>query len=76
MPLFWLTYKHGDDVEVIIQPARHLIEARLRAQVRGQDGTFGEGQELDTKTAAKIPKKLIGRSLNSKEAATLLGRLA
>jgi hypothetical protein len=70
--LFWLVYLHGKRVEVVVQPASHLLQARLSAQLAGQSGEFREGHKLDAKTAKKVPKAMIGRALNAAEAAALL----
>jgi hypothetical protein len=74
--LFWLVYKSGRDLTVVIQPGGSLGFARLKAAVAGIEGEFQEGHELDAKTAKKVPKGMIGRVLTRKEAAALLKRLA
>jgi hypothetical protein len=74
--LFWLTYLKGKDVQVVIQPAQHLGEARMRVQLRGQEGAFNEGHELDEKTARKLPNKVVEIMLTATEAQALLRRLA
>jgi hypothetical protein len=38
-------------------------------------GTFVEAHELDAPTARKVSRKMIGRVLTAREAATLLDRL-
>jgi hypothetical protein len=73
--LFWLVFKQGNDVDVMIQPANDIIAARMRAMLAGVEGEFQEGYELDTKTAKKVPKAQIGKTLSRKEAASLLTRL-
>jgi hypothetical protein len=40
----------------------------VKAAMLGQKGEFQEGHQLDAKTARKIPKKMIGRSLSQREA--------
>jgi hypothetical protein len=72
--LFWLVFK-ADDISVIIQPADHIIEARMRAMLAKVPGEFQEGHELDDKTAKKVPKGMIGRVLSRKEATALLKKL-
>ena len=52
--LFWFKTK---DISVIIQPAGHIIEARMRAMLANVFGEFQEGHELDDKTAKKVPKR-------------------
>jgi hypothetical protein len=61
MHLFWLVFKDGKDLSVIIQPAGAIIAARIRALLTGVEGEFQEGHELDAKTAKKVPKAMIGR---------------
>lgn len=60
---------------MVVQPASNLISARMRAAIAGVTGDFQEGYELDAKTAKKVPKGLIGKSLSRKEAAALLKKL-
>jgi hypothetical protein len=72
--LFWLVFK-ADDISVTIQPAGHIIEARMRAMLANAPGEFQEGHELDDKTAKKVPKRMIGRVLSRKEATALLTKL-
>ena len=31
MPLYWLCYRHNNQISVVIEPAHSLIYARLRA---------------------------------------------
>lgn len=73
--LFWLVFKQGNDVSVIIQPATHIIPARIRAKLAGIEGNFQEGHELDDTTAKKVPKAMIGRILSRKQATALLKKL-
>jgi len=48
MPLYWLVYRHNNQISVVIEPAHSLIHARLRASLDGLDeGEFTEGHELD-----------------------------
>jgi hypothetical protein len=75
--MFWLAFKNSRGaVEVFIVQAHHLMMARMRAGMAGQQGTLQEGHELDRKTARKIPAKMVGRSLSQKEAMALLKRIA
>jgi hypothetical protein len=73
--LFWLVFRQGDNIAVIIQSAGDIITSRMRAMLAGLEGTFKEGHELDAKTAKKVPKDMIGRALSRKEAARLLTKL-
>ena len=50
-----------------------LMNSRTRAEI---PGTFVEAHPLDAKTAKKIPRRMIGRTLTLDEAAALLDRLA
>ena len=48
MFLYWLVYRHNNQISVVIEPAASLIHARLRASLDGLDeGEFTEGHELD-----------------------------
>jgi hypothetical protein len=51
-----------------------LIFARLNTAIKGFGGAFVEAHALDAKTAKRIPKRMIGRTLD--EAGALLDRLA
>jgi hypothetical protein len=73
--MFWLTFETARGVEVYIIEARHLMVARVRAGMAGQQGQFQEGHQLDAKTSKKIPAKVIGRTLSHKEAFALLKRI-
>jgi len=37
MPLYWLCYRHNNQMSVVIEPAPSLIHARLRASLDGLD---------------------------------------
>jgi hypothetical protein len=51
MQLYWLCYRHNNQISVVIEPAPSLVHARMRASLAGLDeGTFTEGHELDRKT--------------------------
>jgi hypothetical protein len=65
---FWLVFKHGNDVAVIIQPAGDIITARMRVMLAGIKGEFQEGHELDAKTAKKVPRTQIGKILSRAQA--------
>jgi hypothetical protein len=54
MPLYWLCYRHNNQISVVIEPGASPIHARMRAALRGLDeGAFTEGHELDLKTVAR-----------------------
>jgi hypothetical protein len=74
-PIFWLVFKQGDDVAVMLQPGANIIAARMRAMLAGIAGEFQEGHELDAKTAKKVPKAMVGKVLSRKQAAALLKKL-
>jgi hypothetical protein len=70
MSLYWLCYRHNNQISAVIEPGASLIHARMRAALVGLDeGTFAEGHELDGKTAKQVPK---GRRLSQEEAKRLL----
>jgi hypothetical protein len=67
MTLYWLCYRHNNQISVVIEPAYSLIYARLRASIDGLDqGEFTEGHELPGKW--KVPKAMIGQRLSQVEA--------
>ena len=73
MPLYWLCYRHNNQISVVIEPAHSLIYARLRSAIDGLDeGEFTEGHELDRKW--KVAKQMIGRRLSQEEAKRLLAK--
>jgi len=73
MPLYWLCYRHNNQISVVIEPASSLIHARLRASIDGLDqGDFTEGHELDRKW--RIPKEMVGRRLSQEPAKGLLAK--
>jgi hypothetical protein len=73
MPLYWLCYRHNNQISVVIEPGASLIHARMRAALHGLDeGEFTEGHELDRKW--KVAKEMIGRRLSQDEAKRLLGK--
>jgi hypothetical protein len=50
MPLYWLCYRHNNQISVVIEPGASLIHARMRASLAELDeGEFTEGHELDRK---------------------------
>jgi hypothetical protein len=50
MPLYWLVYRHHNQISVVIEPGASLIHARMRASLAELDeGEFTEGHELDRK---------------------------
>jgi hypothetical protein len=73
MSLYWLCYRHNNQVSVVIEPGASLIHARLKASLDGLDeGEFTEGHELDCKW--QVPKAMIGRRLTQTEAKRLLAK--
>jgi hypothetical protein len=75
MPLYWLSYRHNNQISVVIEPGAALVHARFRASLDGLDeGTFTEGHELDPRTERQVPKAMIGRRLSQVEAKRLLAK--
>jgi hypothetical protein len=72
MFLFWMTYATPKGTAVFIQPAYELGMARMKAALAGSPDEFKEGYQLDSRTAKKVPKKMIGRLLTAKEGQSLL----
>ena len=73
MPLYWLCYRHNNQVSVVIEPGASLIHARMKAALDGLDqGDFTEGHELDRKW--RVAKEMIGRRLSQVEAKRLLAK--
>ena len=73
MPLFWLVYRHNNQISVVIEPAPSLIHARMRAALAELDeGEFTEGHELPGKW--KVAKEMIARRLSQVEAKRLLAK--
>jgi hypothetical protein len=61
MPLYWLVYRHSNQISVVIEPGASLIHARMRASLDGFDeGDFTEGHELDRKM--RIAKEMVRAS--------------
>lgn len=76
MPLYWLAYRDGGAVAIIIQPAHSAIAARFKAALAGaDDAKFTEGHLLPVKVAKKVPEAMIGRALSGQEATALLKKL-
>jgi hypothetical protein len=74
MPLYWLCYRHNNQIWVVIEPAASLVHARMKAALAGLDqGEFTEGHELPGKW--KVAKEMIGRRLSQGEAKRLLAKL-
>ena len=73
MPLYWLVYRHDNQISVVIEPGASLVHARMRAALANLDqGEFTEGHELDRKWRA--PKETVGRRLSQEEAKKLLAK--
>ena len=75
MPLYWLCYRHNNQIAVVIEPGASIVHARMRANLAGLgEGTFTEGHELDGKTEKRVPKAMIRRRLSQDEAKRLLAK--
>jgi hypothetical protein len=74
-----LTYCRPDGrlLGVVIMDSSSIIQARMRAGVKGidQGARFSEGHELDEESAAVVPATAIGRMLDQDEAAKLIRRI-
>jgi hypothetical protein len=54
MPLYWLVYRHNNQMSGHIEPGASPIDARMRASLADLDeGEFTEGHELDRKSVAR-----------------------
>ena len=73
MPLYWLCYRHNNQISVVIEPGASPIHARMRTALAEGEGDFTEGHELDRKW--HVPKAMIGRRLSQEEAKRLLAKL-
>ena len=73
MPLYWLCYRHNNQISVVIEPGASIIHARLRASLDGLDeGDFTEGHELPGKW--KVAREMMGRRLSRAEVKRLLAK--
>jgi hypothetical protein len=76
LPLWWLTYRRDGKLSgVVIMEAHALIDARMKASLKGLENgvAFAEGHRLDdaASKALVLPKQL-GRMLSVEEAKRLL----
>jgi hypothetical protein len=56
MPLYWLCYRHNNQISVLIEPGASRIHARMRAALANLDeGEFTEAHELDHKWRDRSP---------------------
>ena len=59
MPLYWLCYRHNNEISIVLEPGTSPIHARMRAALAGLDeGEFTEGHELDRKSVARQFQRL------------------
>jgi hypothetical protein len=73
MPLYWLVYRHSNQISVVIEPGASLVHARMRAAFDELDeGDFTEGHELPGKW--KVATEMVGRRLSQEEAKRLLAK--
>ena len=68
-------YGKGRNLTLFIQPAEMKVYALLKASIAGAEGECTESYELNAKMARKVPKKLIGKPLDHKQANALLKKL-
>jgi hypothetical protein len=74
MSLYWLCYRHYNQISVVIETGASLVHARMRSSLADLDqGEFTEVHELDRKW--QMPKEMIGRRLSQEEAKRLLAKL-
>jgi hypothetical protein len=52
-----------------------MVYAQLKGSMAVGGGTYQEGYELTATMARKVPKKLIGKPLNQKQANALVKKL-
>ena len=76
MALFWLVHEIDGERRVMIREDTNVFFADVKAAIDGFRGTFVEAHALDAKTAKKIPKRMIGRTLTLDKAAALLDKMA
>jgi hypothetical protein len=67
MPLYWLCYRHNNQISVVVEPGASPIHARMRAALANLDeGEFTKGHELDRKwprsTHVYVEMNLLGES--------------
>src|SRR6516162_2217638 len=54
IPLYWLVYRHNNQISVVIEPGASLVHAKMRAALDELDeGECTEGHELDRKSVAR-----------------------
>ena len=75
MPALLDDVSAGPELVVEIERGSSLIQARMKVFLSGLGGAYVEGQQLDDKTARKVPPARIGRLLSTNEATMLLERL-
>jgi hypothetical protein len=78
MGLYWLTYKrNGRLAGVAILSADSLMAARMHASAHGisKGAMFEQGHMLDAQIAMQLPRNLVGRMLERREAVELLAQI-
>jgi hypothetical protein len=74
MSLYWLCFRHNNQISVVIEPGASPVHAKMHAALAGLDeGEFTEGHELDRKW--KVAKEMVGRRLTQDEAKRLSAKL-
>jgi len=76
MPLFWIVHDEGKHRRVFIAEAEGTLFARLEAMRAKHPGDFAEALAMDSDSAGRVPRRLIGRTLTAQEVTGLLDRLS
>jgi hypothetical protein len=75
MNLYWICYRHNNQIGVVVMPAASLGHARMYAALTNlAEGEFTEGHQLPSRM--RVPKAMIGRRLSQEEAERLLAEFA
>src|SRR5215472_3237832 len=53
MPLYWLVYRHNNQISVVIEPGEFRHSCSYACCLAGFDDDFTEGHELDRKSVAR-----------------------
>jgi hypothetical protein len=75
MALLWVVKEVDGERQFFVQEASTQMYAALKSAMAGFDGKYVETQQLDAKTAKKLPKDPVGRVLKQREAMKVLKKL-